>query len=141
MVRYGAGPHDLEWENYDVENDFHGVYFLFGAVGLGLMLAFGVFCAAHPLGAEKRRPEVFHACCRRSVFLSALPLPMPISRLACCAVPIRRSYLSLLLAVIYYLVCIHKYDGKPQWPRGLRAVNRARGRHLPNEIQCGDPGL
>ena len=22
MVRYGAGPHDLEWENYDVENDF-----------------------------------------------------------------------------------------------------------------------
>ncbi len=46
MVRYGAGPHDLNGENYDVENDFHGVYF-FGAVGLGLMLAFwGILCCS-----------------------------------------------------------------------------------------------
>ena len=32
-------------ENYDVENDFHGVFFLFGGVGLGLMIAFLAYFA------------------------------------------------------------------------------------------------
>ena len=52
---------DGHWttDNYDVENDFHGIYFLTGTVGLALMIAFLAAFAIKVLLAVCRRPRQF----------------------------------------------------------------------------------
>ena len=56
--RIGA---DRRWttDNYDVENDFHGIYFLTGTVGLALMIAFLAAFAVKALVAFCRSPRQF----------------------------------------------------------------------------------
>ena len=100
-------------ENYDVENDFHGVYFLFGAVGLGLMLAFLGYFVLLILWALKKDARKYFTPAAGAFGISFC---IAIANAYFTAGMLRRPnssfYLSLLLAVIYYLVCIHKYDGE-----------------------------
>lgn len=47
----------LVTDNYDVENDFHGIYFLTGLVGLGLMILFLLYFGLRALWAIIRDPK------------------------------------------------------------------------------------
>lgn len=96
--------------NYDVENDFHGVYFLFGGVGLGLMIAFLAYFAFLILWALKKDARKYFTPAAGAFGIS---LCIAIGNAYFTAGVLRRPnssfYLSVLLAVIFYLVCIKKY--------------------------------
>lgn len=99
--------------NYDVENDFHGVYYLFGAVGLGLMIAFIGYFWLLILWALKKDARKYFTPAAGAFGIS---LCIAVVNAYFTAGVLRRPnssfYLSVLLAVIYYLVCIKKYDGE-----------------------------
>lgn len=95
---------------YDVENDFHGVYFLFGAVGLALMILFVLYFAyliARALLADFKKYFTVQA----GAFGIAYCLTL-LNAYATAGVlrrPNASFYLSVLLAVIYYLVKLKVY--------------------------------
>ena len=95
---------------YDVENDFHGMYFLFGASGLALMVLFigyFVFLVAKALLTDFRKYFTIEA----GAFGIALCLTL-VNAYTTAGVlrrPNASFYMSLLLAVIYYLVILRVY--------------------------------
>ena len=100
-------------QSYDVENDFHGIYFMFGLVGLGLLLLFfGYFLLRIVLALVRDF--------RRTFTLEAVAFG--ISLCTClahayftCAVlrrPNTLFYLAALLAAIYELT--RRRDPAPQ---------------------------
>ncbi len=100
-------------ENYDVENDFHGVYFLFGAAGLGLMIAFLAYFVFLILWALKKDARKYFTPTAGAFGIS---LCIAIGNAYLTAGVLRRPnssfYLSVLLAVIFYLVCLKKYQSR-----------------------------
>lgn len=94
----------FDGEIYDVENDFHGIYFLYGWVGLAMMLTFlgyFIFLIVHALLQNFQKYFTTEAGAFGMAFCLAL------INAYCTAGVLRRPnssfYLSVLLAVIYYL--------------------------------------
>ena len=112
-------------KNYDVENDFHGIYFLFGAAGLGLMIAFLGYFVYLILWALKKDAKKYFTPTAGAFGISWC---IAIANAYFTAGVLRRPnssfYLSLLLAVIFYLVCIKKYDGEETLAK--KTVRRAK---------------
>lgn len=108
LENYGAdGEGDVE--NYDVENDLHGIYFLYGAVGLGAMLAFlGYFLVQIVLALARDWKRYF----TWDAAGWGIGLVMCLLHVYCTAGVLRRPnasfYLSATLAAVYYLVKIRK---------------------------------
>ena len=97
--------------NYDVENDFHGVYYLFGAVGLGLMIAFIAYFWILILWALKKNAKRYFTPAAGAFGISlCIALVNAYFTAGVLRRPNSSFYLSILLAVIFYLVCIQKYD-------------------------------
>jgi general stress protein CsbA len=98
---------------YDVENDFHGVFFLFGAAGLVLMalfIGFFLYLIIKALLTDFRKYFTIEA----GAFGIALCLTL-VNAYATAGVlrrPNASFYMSLLLAVIYYLVILRVYPPK-----------------------------
>jgi len=93
--------------NYDVENDFHGIWFLYGGVGLAallLFLAYFVWLIVRALLLDAKKHFTIDAagwgialiCCLMHICLTAGVLRRPNSSF----------YLAAVLASVYYLVKI-----------------------------------
>lgn len=118
-VLFGMELSDMVWdgETYDVENDFHGVFFLYGAAGLAAFALFLLYFAWLIVSAMARDFS-------RYVTLEAgafgISLCLLLVHVYCTAGVLRRPnasfYLSVVLAVIYYFVKIRRYDA-PQAQR------------------------
>ncbi len=93
--------------SYDVENDFYGIYFLYGAVGLILLLAFIGYFLLQILQALRRDAKKYFTPIAGAVGMGLIIL---LVYAVCTAGVLRRPnasfYLSLLLALVYYLVKI-----------------------------------
>ena len=91
-------------DNYDVENDLHGVYFLTGAVGLGLMLIFLLFFGVRALIAVIRDRKT-HFTLPMCAF--ALAYGLGLIHAYYTASVLRRNnasiYLAMVLAGLWYL--------------------------------------
>ena len=92
---------------YDVENDFYGIYFLYGAVGFVLLLGFVGYFLLLLLRRFVKDPKHF-----LTPMMGAVCMGLGIDLIYCCftAGVLRRPnasfYLSVLLALCYYLsVC------------------------------------
>lgn len=104
---------------YDVENDFHGIYCLYGYAGLAVYLLFLLYFvgliiwvliknAKRYFTLEAAAHGIALAVCVLHVYNTAGVLRRPNASI----------YLSLILAGIYYLVRIRNYDGeKPALPQ------------------------
>ena len=96
------------WEdgyaNYDVENDFHGVYFLLGWVGLGLMIAFLLYFGIRVLGYILRERKACFTV-ELAAFLGAYGLGLIHAWFTVSV--LRRNnasvYLAIVLAGLWYL--------------------------------------
>ena len=106
---------------YDVENDFHGLYYLYGWVGLGaylLFLAYFVYLVIWALIKNARKYYTPEAAAYGIAFLMCL------AHAYNTAGVIRRPnasiYLSVILAVFYYLVRLKSYDQ----PAGTRKTEK-----------------
>lgn len=96
------------WEdgfaNYDVENDFHGVYFLLGWVGLGLMIAFLLYFGIRVLGGILRERKACFTV-ELAAFLGAYGLGLIHAWFTVSV--LRRNnasvYLAIVLAGLWYL--------------------------------------
>lgn len=98
---------------YDVENDFHGIYFLFGAFGLVLMVAFVgyfVFLVLKALIRDFRKYFTVEAGAFGIAF--CLTLVNAYATAGVLRRPNASFYMSVLLAVIYYLVKLRVYPPK-----------------------------
>ena len=96
--------------NYDVENDFHGVYYLYGIVGLAAYVLFILYFVGLVIWALFKdakmyfTPEAaghgiaFLLCMAHAVFTAGV-----LRR------PNASVYLSAMLAAIYYLVRLKQY--------------------------------
>ncbi|MBP3587501.1 MAG: O-antigen ligase family protein [Clostridia bacterium] len=96
--------------NYDVENDFHGIYYLYGIVGLAVYVLFLLYFVGLVLWALVKNakryftPEAaghgiaFLLCMAHAVFTAGV-----LRR------PNASVYLSAMLAAIYYLVRLRQY--------------------------------
>lgn len=110
---FGMELSRMTWKdkNYDVENDFHGVYFLFGAVGLGLMIAFLAYFGVLILWALKKDAKKYFTSAAGAFGISlCIALVNAYFTAGVLRRPNSSFYLSVVLAVIFYLVCIKKYD-------------------------------
>lgn len=91
-------------KNHDVENDFHGIFYLTGAVGLSLLLAFFLYFARRILRCALRRKESFISLKSTAYLLS---LTFGLMHAYFTAGVLRRPnasfYLALTLALIYSL--------------------------------------
>lgn len=91
--------------NYDAENDFHGIYFLFGFVGLAMVLAFLLFFLidiARALIRSFRRFFTLEAGAFGTSLLLALVYAYHTAGLL--RRPNASFYLSMILAYIFYLL-------------------------------------
>lgn len=104
---------------FDVENDFHGIYFLYGFVGLALMIAFVMyFIVLIAKALIKDFKKYFNM--QSGAYGMALCLALVYAY--CTAGVLRRPnasfYLSVVLAVVYYIVMLKKdadsFDEKEQ---------------------------
>lgn len=95
---------------YDVENDFYGIYFLYGIVGLVLLLGFIGYFLLLILRAMLRDPRTYFTPLAGAIGLS---LGIILIYAFCTAGVLRRPnasfYLSMLLALVYYLTKIKVY--------------------------------
>ena len=99
--------------NYDAENDFHGVYFLYGWFGLGAMLAFlfiFVFWIVRALLRNFRQYFTLEAGGFGMAFLLAMVYAYHTAGLL--RRPNASFYLSVILAYIYYLLRLRRYDNE-----------------------------
>ena len=97
-------------ENYDVENDFHGIYFLFGIVGLLLFLAFiGYFLYLIVWALVKDAKKYFTLEAGAFGISLMLALINAYNTAGILRRPNASFYLSVILAVIFYLVKIKIY--------------------------------
>ena len=106
---------------YDVENDFHGLYYLYGWVGLGaylLFLVYFVYLIIWALIKNARKYYTPEAAAYGIAFLMCL------AHAYNTAGVIRRPnasiYLSVILAVFYYFVRLKSYDQ----PAGTRKAEK-----------------
>ena len=94
----------LVTDNYDVENDLHGIYFLTGLVGLGLMLAFLLFFGLRALVSVVRRPKL---CFTPTMCSFAIAYGLGLIHAYFTASVLRRNnasfYLALVLAGLWFL--------------------------------------
>ncbi len=107
-------------ENYDVENDFHGIYFLYGAVGLVLFLlflAYFVYLILWALIKDAKKYFTLEAGAFGISFL--LALLNAYNTAGILRRPNASFYLSVILAVIYYLVKVREYPETEKKPRRL----------------------
>lgn len=100
-------------QSYDVENDFHGIYFMFGLVGLAMLLLFlGYFLLRIPLALFRdfRRTFTLEAV----AFGIALCTCLAHAYFTCAVLrrPNTLFYLAALLAAIYELT--RRHDTAPQ---------------------------
>ena len=100
---------------YDVENDFHGIYFLYGRAGfIGYIAFMGYFVLIiiKALIKDFRKYFTIEAVAYGIAFLTCLV------HIYNTAGVLRRPnasvYLSVILAVIYYLIYIRKYSSLPE---------------------------
>lgn len=100
----------FDGNNYDVENDFHGIYFLYGWVGLIMMLAFigyFLYLIVRALLRDFRKYFTIEA----GAFGMALCLALlyAYNTAGVLRRPNSSFYLSVLLAVVYYLIELRQY--------------------------------
>ena len=99
--------------NYDPENDFHGIYFLYGPVGLGMLLLFFgyfVWMIVHALLRRFRTVFTLEAGAFGMAFLMAMVYAYYTAGLL--RRPNASFYLSVVLAYIYYLVRLRRYGNE-----------------------------
>ena len=101
-VLSGKQEKTLTW--YDPENDFHGIYYLCGGVGLGLMIAFIAYFALRALGSMcvdfKRVFSVDFAAVGISCCCAVVHCYFSASILRFNSASV---YLAMLLAVMWFL--------------------------------------
>ena len=97
--------------NYDVENDFYGIYVLCGLVGLGLLGAFFLYFFLLIVKALLRNAKKYYTS---EAGAWGVALVMAMMHAFATAGILRRPnasfYLSVVLAVIYYLVKLRRYE-------------------------------
>lgn len=102
---------------YDVENDFHGIYFLYGIVGLVLLLAFIGYFLLQIVRVLVQDPKTYFTPMAGAIGLSLILL---LVYSYCTAGVLRRPnasfYLSMVLALVYYLTRIKVYPPKEERP-------------------------
>ena len=104
---------------YDVDNDFHGIYFLYGIVGLILFLAFLAYFLYLVAWALVKDAKKYFTLDAGAFGISLLlALINAYNTAGILRRPNASFYLSVILAVIYYLVKIKKY------PETARASKR-----------------
>ena len=99
--------------NYDVENDFHGIRFLYGYMGLAMMLAFlgyFVWLIVQALARSLRRAFTLEAGAFGMAFLLALVYAYHTAGIL--RRPNASFYLSVILAVIFYLVRLRRWESE-----------------------------
>ena len=114
-------------EMYDAENDFHGIYFLYGAVGLALFvlfLAYFVYLIVWALIKDARKYFTLDAGAFGIAFL--LALANAYNTAGILRRPNASFYLSVILAVIYYLVKVKKYPETQKKPMRLFARKKKK---------------
>lgn len=96
---------------YDVENDLHGIYYLYGALGLAAMLAFigyFLYLISEALIRDRRRYFTLDAASW------GIALVMCLGHVYCTAGVLRRPgasvYLAAILAAVYYLTRLAEKD-------------------------------
>ncbi len=107
---------------YDVENDFHGVYFLLGLVGLVCMitfLAYFIFLIAKALITDFRKYFTLEAGAFGIAFCLTLLNAYETSGML--RRPNASFYLSVLLAVIYFMVRLRVYPPRQSKTKELKA--------------------
>ena len=95
---------------YDVENDLHGIYYLYGGVGLAaylLFLAYFVYLIIWALCKNAKRYFTVEAASYGIAFL--LCMAHVYNTAGVLRRPNASIYLSAILAGIYYLVRIRRY--------------------------------
>ncbi len=114
---FGLELQDMVWENrtFDVENDFHGIYYLYGTVGMALFIVFLLYFVVLALRALLRD---FKKYMTWEAGAFGVSLCLLLLHVYCTAGVLRRPnasfYLSVVLAVIYYLVKIRTYPAQPK---------------------------
>ena len=110
---------------YDVENDFHGIMFLYGYIGLALLVAFllyFVYLVIRALCTDFFKYMTMDAGVFGMSFLIALISAYNTAGLL--RRPNASFYLSVVLAVIFYLVKIREY---PNTAKRLRKHKAGKG--------------
>lgn len=106
---------------YDVENDFHGIYFLQGAVGLAMLAAFLLYFVALIVQALLKNAKRYFTIEAAGYGIALL---MCLAHCYNTAGVLRRPnasvYLSAILAAVYYLVRLRKYEDTPAPARKKR---------------------
>lgn len=100
-------------KNYDVENDFHGVYFLYGWTGLAMMIAFigyFIYLIVKALASNWKKYFTLEAGAFGMAFCIALIYAY--NTAGVLRRPNSSFYLSVLLAVIYYLTMLRDYGAQ-----------------------------
>lgn len=109
---FGLELADMTWQGevFDVENDFHGMYFLYGIAGLLALVLFLLYFVWLVLGALWRNFRMYMTLEAGAFGVACCTLLLHIY---CTAGVLRRPnasfYLSVVLAVIYYFVNIREY--------------------------------
>ena len=107
----------MVWDNrtFDVENDFHGIYYLYGMVGLALFAAFLLYFAVLIVRALLQN---FKEYMTPEAGAFGISLCLLLLHVYCTAGVLRRPnasfYLSVVLAVIYYLVNMRTDAAQPK---------------------------
>lgn len=95
---------------YDVENDFHGIYFLYGWAGLILMLAFiGYFLYLIVCALLRNFKKYFTIEAGAFGMALCLALLYAYNTAGVLRRPNSSFYLSVILAVVYYLIKLRQY--------------------------------
>ena len=102
-LRYGMG-------NYDMENDFHGIYVLYGAVGLALLAGFFLYFVGLILWALLKNAKKYYTPEAGAYGVAFIMLMLhAFATAGLLRRPNASFYLSVVLAVIFYLVRIRRY--------------------------------
>ena len=108
--------------NYDVENDFHGIYFLYGWAGLVLMIAFvGAFVIMIVLALKKNFRRYFTLEAGAFGMALCLALVYAYSTAGVLRRPNSSFYLSMLLAVVWYLTQMRYYPELSETEKGVQS--------------------
>lgn len=102
-------------KNYDLENDFHGIYMLYGLAGIALLGVFLLYFLGLILWALLKNARRYYTL---EAGAYGIALIMAMFHAYATAGLLRRPnasfYLSVVLAVIYYLVKIRQYEAQTQ---------------------------
>lgn len=99
---------------YDVENDLHGIYYLYGGVGLAALLlffAYFIYLIVWALVRNAKRYYTLEAASYGIAFL--LCMAHAYNTAGVLRRPNASIYLSAILAGIYYLVRLRRYPEEP----------------------------